>query len=340
MRYVLLIASFSWSLLVTAQPRVLHFTRTSGFDHGTRSVSFTMFQSIGNELDVLVEDDANSSPFDDAAALALYDVIIFSNTSGNAILNETQRTNFEQWIANGGNVLGIHAANDTYRHSTANGSNTGTWDFYAELIGASVQENPNHVNGTPTYDMQRIGAHPSIYGLPDIWEKAEEYYYWENGYFGPGNTAVLLVEETVGPNGLVNTYDAIRPMSWHRTPAIGTRVFYTALGHAQENYTSDALFRVHMRDALAWLLDLSTGVEAVSRSQPSVFPNPTNDLLHIRMPSDQRDHAVTMHDATGRIVLQQYTDNPLMSIDTRALANGTYTIVVGNAGPRSVVILH
>ncbi|MBK9540120.1 MAG: hypothetical protein IPO12_15460 [Flavobacteriales bacterium] len=37
----------------------------------------------------------------------------------------------------------------------------GTWDFYAELIGASVQENPNHVSGTPLYAMHHIGTHAS-----------------------------------------------------------------------------------------------------------------------------------------------------------------------------------
>lgn len=161
--------------------------------------------------------------------MAQFDAIIFSNTSGNAILNADQRANFVQWVADGGHVLGIHAASDTYRHSTANGNNTGTWDFYPELIGASVQENPNHVNGTPTYTLQRVGAHPSTYNVPDQWVKAEEYYYWENGYFAELNTATLIVEETVGPNGQVNSYDAPRPMSWYRTTGY-SRIFYTALG--------------------------------------------------------------------------------------------------------------
>lgn len=340
MRYALLIAVLWSSLPGMAQPRVLHFTRTSGYDHGTRAVSFAMFQSIGNELGIVVNDDASSAPFDDLATLALYDVIIFSNTSGNAILNATQRSNFEQWIANGGSVLGIHAASDTYRHSTANGNNTGTWDFYAELMGASVQEDPNHVNGTPTYSMQRIGAHPSIYGLPDIWVKAEEYYYWENGYFGPDNTAVLLVEETVGPNGLVNSYDAVRPMSWYRSPAIGTRVFYTALGHSQDNYTSDVLFRAHLRDALAWLLEGSTGTASLDSVRLDVFPNPASERLHIRMPTGQLDRSVTLRDAMGRIVLQQRAYGEVWSMDTHTLANGTYTITIGAHHPTPVVILH
>ena len=166
---------------LAAQQRVLHFTKTSGFDHNTREVSFAKFQSIAADLGVEVDDDATGVTFSDPSALALYDVIVFANTSGNAILDATQRANFEAYIANGGSMLGIHAASDTYRHSTANGNNTGTWDFYPELIGASVQENPNHVSGIPLYAMEHIGTHASTTNLPDPWEKNEEYYYWRDG---------------------------------------------------------------------------------------------------------------------------------------------------------------
>jgi len=164
-----------------------------------------MFQSIGLDLGVIVDDDASAAPFSDPVQLALYDVIVFSNTSGDAILDPVQRSNFEQWVTDGGHVLGIHAATDTYRHSTANGTNTGSWDFYAELIGGSVQQNPNHVTGTPAYAMDHIGQHASTAGLPDPWSKNEEYYYWESGYYNADNVDVLRVEETIGPNAQVNS---------------------------------------------------------------------------------------------------------------------------------------
>lgn len=324
--------SLFWVVLVSsipliAQPRVLHFTRTSGFDHGTRAVSYAMFQSIATDLSVVVDDDATSDPFSDPATLAQYAVIIFSNTSGNAILDAQQRTHFEQWVANGGRVLGIHAASDTYRHSTANGNNTGTWDFFPELIGASVQEAPNHVDGTPTYAMQRVGAHPATYNVPDQWVKAEEYYYWENGYFAELNTPMLIVEETVGPNGQVNSYDAPRPMSWYRTPG-SSRVVYTALGHAQENYTSDLIFRSHLRDALGWLLEGVTSVAERFAPRPSLFPNPVDDLLTISLDSDALHHRLTVRDATGRAVLQQRVARIPMQLDVRMLAPGSYSIGV------------
>lgn len=334
MRHPIILISLLFASHGLFAQQVLHFTRTSGWDHQTRGVSYTMFQSIANELGVTVDDDATGDAFSDPANLAQYAVIIFSNTSGNAILNEQQRTNFEAWVANGGHVMGIHAASDTYRHSTANGGNTGTWDFYPELIGASVQENPNHVAGTPTYTMQVQGAHPSIYNVPNPWEKAEEYYYWEGGYFAEFNTEILIVEETVGPNGQVNSYDAPRPMSWYRfLPQSNTKVFYTALGHAQDNFTTDTVFRAHVRDALGWLLEGSTGIhDKDAIPGVSVYPNPTIDRITVEVDDELIGRAFRMLDASGRTISMDQLSSAIHTITMEGVSPGVYYLLV-DAGP-------
>jgi len=196
------------------------------------------------------------------ANLNQFAVVIFSNTSGNNILTAAQRANFEAYINSGGSYLGIHAASDTYRHSSANGGLTGTWDWYSELVGASVQTAPNHVTGTPNYDMTKIGTHPTTENIPNPWSKNEEYYYWLNGYYNTSNNVVLEVEETVGPNGNVNNYDAARPTAWTRDLTGGGRMFYTSLGHANSNYTSDQDFQDLIRDAIIWTAD-QTIVQAI-----------------------------------------------------------------------------
>ena len=159
--------------------KVLHYTETSGFDHRTREVSLAMFEAF---FGVEVIDDSDGNEFDDLNELLRYDVVVFSNTSGSDLLDSNQRSNFEAYINQGGSVLGIHAASDTYRHSSANGGSTGVWDFYSETIGGSVQQSPNHVRGTPLYDINRAREHESVVNIPDPWSKEEEYYYWENGY--------------------------------------------------------------------------------------------------------------------------------------------------------------
>ncbi|HRD52620.1 MAG TPA: ThuA domain-containing protein [Flavobacteriales bacterium] len=336
--HLLSLAAVLASTTLLAQPRVLHFTRTSGYDHGTREASNTMFQDIGAEINTLIDDDQSATPFSDPAVLAQYVVIVFSNTSGNAILDAQQRSNFEQWVANGGHVLGIHAASDTYRHSTANGNNTGSWDFYAELIGASVQENPNHVAGTPAYSMQQISPHASTANLPDPWLKNEEYYYWEGGYYGPDNWEVLRVEETVGPNGQVNSYDAARPMSWYRILPNGTRVFYTALGHAQSNYTSDMLFRTHIKYALAWLLGGPQVILGPDRPRMlRAFPNPASE--HLVLHGASRIGAWAIHDAFGRQALSGFSGDRTAPLSVASLASGIYDLR-SSCGSARIVIAH
>ena len=328
---IMLIAWVAWTTMHAQS--ILHYTETSGFDHQTRMQSLAMFQDIAAQHGLTVVDDQDGSNFDDLAVLQQFAVVVFSNTSGDAILDPQQRANFEAYVNGGGSYLGIHAASDTYRHSTANGGNTGTWDFYAELVGASVQQNPNHVSGTPVYAMQHLAPHASTASLPDPWVKAEEYYYWENGYYRPDNITVLEVEETVGPNNQVNSYDAARPMSWYRTHTQGGRIFYTALGHAASNYTSDTLFRAHIRDAILWCLGGPTGLTEMAGGSLQVAVLGTGLLRLVAPPATYQLEVV---DATGRICLQRWVDlsSGIADVPLQDMARGVFIARLTGPGRR------
>lgn len=281
--------------------KALHYTETSGYDHQTRQNSLQMFQSLGAANNFTVDNDNDGSAFNSLANLQQYAVVIFSNTSGDEILDATQKANFEAYMNQGGSFLGIHAASDTYRHSTANGSDTGGWDWYAEMLGASVQQNPNHVSGTPQYEMHLVGTHASTVNLPDPWQKNEEYYYWENGYYNGDNVPVLEVEQTIGPNGQANSYDAVRPMSWYKVLPPGGRSFYTALGHAASNYTNDQHFINHVRDALLWCADRVNAVEWVHDMRVSV--NITPSVIYLGSDAAHPDSAtITVCNSAGQVI--------------------------------------
>jgi len=317
---------------------VLHYAETSGFDHQTRVVSLAFFEAIGVELGFGVTDDPDGSAFNSLAILAAFNVIVFSNTSGDALLDPAQRANFEAYIAAGGSVLGIHAASDTYRHSTANGADTGTWDFYAELIGASVQENPNHVTGTPLYAMHHTGTHASTANLPDPWLKNEEYYYWESGYYRMDNIAVLEVEETIGPNNQVNSFDAARPMSWYRELPQGGRAFYTALGHTASNFTGDTLFGTHVSDALDWLLGTVSVLEEVPPEPLALWPNPAIGIVNIAF-AEPKQGTIRIMDSTGRVLITHSCNAAPCTIDVSDLLPGIYWCMRENAVIRVPIIV-
>jgi type 1 glutamine amidotransferase len=266
--------------------------------------------------------------FNSLANLNTFDLIVFSNTSGSNILDSAQRSHFEQYMNAGGNLLGIHAATDTYRHSTANGTATGVWDFYAEAMGGSVQRNPNHVAGTPRYKMNHLTTHPTLVGIPDPWTKNEEYYYWENGYLNPNNMNLLEVETTTGPNGLQNSYDSARVISWFKVDSNNARIFYTAMGHANSNYTNDTLFIKHIQNATNWCLGLSTSLadDPFSENLIRIHPNPSQGLL--KLTNLASNAQLSLYSTEGKLLERITIQKGTRELDLRALKKGLYLLVV------------
>ena len=141
----------------------------------------------------------------------------------------------------------------------------------------------------------------------------------------------------MGPNGQVNSYDAARPISWHRELPNGSRVFYTALGHATDNYTSDALFRMHIKDGLVWLLDTETGILDEHSTSIWVAPIPAPDAINI-INAKPGSH-LTLLDPSGRVVRSGRTQDALTTINVRDLPTGLYSLRVG-ARAKPVMVLH
>jgi type 1 glutamine amidotransferase len=307
---------------------VLHYTETSGFDHQTRNNSLSMFNSYPM-LNVTL--DNNGSEFDSLSTLLSYDLIIFSNTSGDQLLDSAQRNHFEQYIQNGGNLLGIHTATDTYRHSSANGSSKGSWDFYPETLGGSLQQNPNHVSGTPAYEIYKIGQHPTTDSLPDPWLKNEEYYYWENGYLDTNIQVILKVEETVGPNSQVNSYDSSRAVSWYKEQNNGSRIFYTSMGHANSNFTSDTLFQSHLLAATYWCLGILTSLDENASQENisfNVYPNPTKNSININAEEQTKLNSIQLRDLSGKLLHQQFNQRLPYTINTSKYPSGVYFLIL------------
>ena len=329
--YPLLLALLFPLISFSQNPRVLHYSETSGFDHQTRANSLAMFQSFPM-LDV-VSDNTGAS-FDSLSSLLKYDLIVFANTSGSWLLDSTQRSHFERYMEAGGNLMGIHAATDTYRHTTANGPNTGVWDFYAEAIGGSVQTSPNHLAGTPRYAMGHMNIHPSLSGLPSPWSKHEEYYYWERGYLDSSIKVILKVEETIGPNNQVNSYDSARAVSWYKVSDRGSNIFYTSLGHANSSYTSDTLFQKHIWQATQWCMTphypSSISSDVIGEHVALVYPNPARDAImisfghHAALPT-----SIQILNAQGRIEKTvEEIDVHGVQVNTSKLFPGLYFVVI------------
>ena len=227
--------------------KILHFTKNSSSKPGVADSAQNFLANQGASLGFIVEQDSTGVSFNSLSKLEEYDIVIFNNTSGNNLLSSSQRANFENYINGGGAFIGIHSAADAYRHSDANGSNTGTWNWYAQMLGASVQNSPSNTAANYPGVMDHIGSHFTTQNLPDPWSKNDEYYYWENGYYDSTNVPVLQVRSTGS-----QSYDNNRAVSWYKYLPGGGRSFYTALGHSASDFSSDPNFQNHLRDAIIW----------------------------------------------------------------------------------------
>lgn len=251
---VLLLAVCFFSLLIQftygQDFNVLVFHETNGFRHtGAINASITMLEELGSNVghDTWSVDATRDASVFTTQNLANYEVIVFSNTTGGALLNDSQQAAMESFIQNGGGFVGFHSATDTYRGTNA----ASTWPWYNELVGAIVQTSPNHTSNNLPGVMNLLVNHPvtdHIGNAGDTWSHEEEWYYWELNGGQLSNTNQNLLEVQATGN---QSYDATRPITWLKE-FDGGRSFYTALGHNGSTYENNQTFRQMIEKAVLW----------------------------------------------------------------------------------------
>ena len=229
--------------------RVLHLTKTSGYNHGTAGASIAMMNQIAQDLGLQVVHDGTGSNFDNLNNLRTFDVVYLSNTSGD-FLNSQQRANFEIWINEGGSVISNHAAADAFFHSSSTHGGSGVWDFYAEKITGYTIGNPKHSN-YQQLTIDHIGSHELLSNIPDPWTIYDEGYYTVNGYVNSNFTEILRLQSTGGGGS-----DGPRMSAHYWERPDGGKSFFTGIGHDAEKY-QDSNFRQLMKNAFAWACEVS-----------------------------------------------------------------------------------
>lgn len=334
-------AIFSYS-----QNRILVFHETNEFRHGSINAGIAMFEDLGNENGDWISDNSQDSSVFNTTNLEQYDVVVFLNTSGsdenggdNDLLTASEKLALESFIASGKGFIGVHAATDTYRD--------GVWPFYNELVGAIVQTSPNHTENNYNADLEVITSHPIVDFLGSVgsvWNKDEEYYYWEEngGQLSIDNIVLLEVEQTGN-----EPYDEARPVTWYKenmtydddnNPSTdditlsGFRSFYTAKGHNSDDYSSDSDFRTLIKNATLWAIGGET-LNAVEENIENlkVFPNPVEDFVSITIPKSETDILITVFNELGQKLLNKTMtrselQDPSYKLNIESFKTGIYII--------------
>ncbi|MEU7577295.1 ThuA domain-containing protein [Streptomyces sp. NPDC041068] len=230
----------------TAAPtfRVLVFSKVTNFPHDSIPAGVEAIEKLGAEHGFEVEATDDASAFTDAN-LARFQAIVFNNTNSTPekgdLLDAAQRAAFQKYVRAGGGWVGLHAASASERD----------WDWYEGLVGAIFDKHPEVQTG-------RIKvldhAHPSTKGLPELWERTEEWYNWRTNPTGKVHT-LAQVKVRDGVTGLDEGVD--QPWSWCQNYD-GGRSWYTAGGHATSAFQEEGFLR-HILGGIQWAAGAKSG---------------------------------------------------------------------------------
>lgn len=217
--------------------RLLVYTRTTAYRHDSIPAAVSTVRDLAETDGAEVVATEDPQVFE--AALDDWDAVVFLSTSGE-VLTPAGRTHLADYVEAGGGFMGVHAAACTEYN----------WPYFGDMLGARFDRHPEYQPGKVVVE---DATHPATRHLPPVWEFSDEWYDFT---CSPRDTVHVLAradESSYDGGGMGEDH----PLAWCRRQGAG-RVFYTALGHADEAYT-DPVFRAHLLGGIRWTADRSVG---------------------------------------------------------------------------------
>lgn len=146
-----------------------------------------------------------------------------------------------KWVNDGGALLGIHPATDTFKENKT----------YYKLIGGTFDGHPWNANETVTIKIHDTD-HPATKPFGASYTLQDEIYQHKN--FDP-KTCRVLISLDMEKTALKKARHV--PIAWCKKLGEG-KVFYTSLGHREDVWTNPK-YQQHLAGAIAWLLGAEKG---------------------------------------------------------------------------------
>ncbi|WP_312398660.1 ThuA domain-containing protein [Sphingobacterium sp.] len=222
--FIFLFVFFAATMTISAQKKVLIFSKTQGFRHSSIEKGAQVLKRLLDNEKISSDHSEDAALFTDQV-LKKYDAIIFLSTTGN-ILDETQQDAFVRYIQSGKGFVGIHAATDTEFE----------WPWYNGLVGAYFSSHPA-VQKAKLDVIDR--KHAATKHLDPIWWHKDEWYNFKD--VKEGLHVLMNLDEKSYNGGKMGDH---HPISWSQDYD-GGKVFYTGLGHTEESY-DEPEFQKHL----------------------------------------------------------------------------------------------
>ena len=229
---ILLLAIVSIYSCSIKEEKVLVFSKTAGYRHGSIASGIKAVEKLGVENGFIVDATEDASFFTEEK-LSQYAAVIFMNTTGD-VLDAVQQADFERYIQAGGGFVGVHAATDTEYD----------WPWYNKLVGAYFKGHPKPQEATlNTIDK----THESTKLLDDSWTKKDEWYNFKD--INPDINVLIEIDEKSYKGG---TNGEHHPISWYHEYD-GGRSFYTEMGHSNETFENPT-FLTHLLGGIKYAI--------------------------------------------------------------------------------------
>lgn len=234
------------------QPAVLLFSKTTGFRHsGSIDASKPVFTDLAKKNNWFIYETEEGGVFN-AEQLSKFKTVIFNNSTGR-VLNDEQQKALEQYVENGGNLIGVHGAGDNSHH----------WDWYvANLLGTEFSHHSLKMPFEKTdvlLDSQADSVLTS--NVSKNWNRADEWYvFFENPRKKGFNILYTINGESIDPTANIPLIAPNKnfgmgkdhPVAWHKNIGKG-KTFYTSMGH-DETAWKDANFVKLIENAMNWTM--------------------------------------------------------------------------------------
>ncbi|SIM60797.1 ThuA domain-containing protein [Micromonospora cremea] len=295
--------------------KVLVFSKTAGFRHSSIPNGIAAIRQLGTANGFTVTATEDAAQFT-TANLAQYQAVVFLSTTGD-VLNASQQSAFESYIAAGGGYVGVHAAADTEY----------SWPWYGGLVGAWFHSHPAIQSATIRVEDR---TNPSTAHLADTWVRSDEWYNYRTNP-RPNVRVLASLDESSYSGGNMGDH----PITWCRAYG-GGRAWYTGLGHTEESYTDPNFTRM-----LLGGLRVAAGA-VTADCTPRTTPPPSGTSLRARA----NNQYVSAPNATTALIANRSAVGATERFDLvdlgggnvalRAKANGMY-VAAENAGAAALI---
>ena len=258
-KYILIgIFTFLMNIGLYAQKqdlKLLVFSKTSGFRHKSIPAGKEFLKQMAKDNNWKITFSEDSGIFNES--LNDFDVLVLLNTTGD-IFNEQQQEGLKKFLAIRKGFVGIHSASDTELD----------WPWFNEMIGAAFSGHPRVQKAK--LSIAKETGHPAVSSWGETEFFKDEWYNFREPVGKHVNVLATLDE---------SSYEGTRmnmehPISWYHYYD-GGKVFYTGLGHTNENY-ADPRFYEHVQGGIRW----AGGIDEIEEDRNKKWTSLLSANLH------------------------------------------------------------